>query len=213
MGYLEHNSVWHNNPFSHHMLLWKRYIDDIFIVWQGSERELHEFASYLNSLVPTIIFNMEYDHNAISFLDTTVRLHEGKLSTTLYRKPTDKNSLLHATSAHPTALKRGLPYSQFLRLKRICSNPSDFEREKDIMYKNFVDRGYPSKWLDTALTKLHDNSPNKDTRPKKQHSCTCITTFNPLNNDIQKIIEKHWDILTADPETTGFHRPSSFLSL
>ena len=123
---------------------------------------------------------------------------EGKLSTTLYTKPTDKNSLLHATSAHPPALKKGLPYSQFLRIKRICSSQADFEKERDIMYKNFVERGYTQKWLDSARTKL--NNQNQGLQTKKKHSCACITTYNPLSSEIRSVIEKHWHVLSADPE-------------
>ena len=198
LGYLEHNSIWHNNPFIHNMLLFKRYIDDIFLVWQGSEEELHNFVTYLNNLTPTIKFNMECSRSEIPFLDTRVLLQKGKLSTTLYTKPTDKNSLLHATSAHPPALKKGLPYSQFLRLKRICSSQSDYEKEKDNMYKNFIERGYPRKWLDSALTKLENE--NQVPKIKKKHSCACITTYNPQSNDLRSIIEKHWHVLSADPE-------------
>ena len=66
------------------------------------------------------------------------------------------------------------------------------------MYRNFVERGYPKKWLDSALLRL--NNPNEVTQTKKKHSCACITTYNPLSNDVRSIIEKHWHVLSADPE-------------
>lgn len=54
------------------------------------------------------IFTTCLEHSAqeISFLDTKIRIQNHLISTTLYTKPTDKNSILHATSAHPTSLKK-----------------------------------------------------------------------------------------------------------
>ena len=46
-------------------------------------------------------------------LDTVVyKDKEDNLQTTLYRKPTDQQSSLHAKSEHPSALKNGIAYSQ-----------------------------------------------------------------------------------------------------
>lgn len=39
---------------------------------------------------------------------------DNALSTSLYTKPTDRNTLLHAASFHPTSLKRNLPLSQLV---------------------------------------------------------------------------------------------------
>ena len=43
-----------------------------------------------------------------------------KLQTTLYKKPTDHQSYLHANSEHPRSLKESIPYSQALRSKRLA---------------------------------------------------------------------------------------------
>ena len=51
---------------------------------------------------------------------------DGSIVTTLYRKETDKNNILLAPSFHPTSLKKSLPISQFLRLRRICHTEDDF---------------------------------------------------------------------------------------
>jgi hypothetical protein len=44
-----------------------------------------------------------------------VEKSNGTLFTTLYRKGTDRNSILQGDSFHPEKLKRGLPRSQFFR--------------------------------------------------------------------------------------------------
>lgn len=64
------------------------------------------------------------------------------LYTDIYRKPTDRNSLLRADSGHQLPLKNSFPYSQFCRIKIICQKQSDFERNMSEMQRNFKDSGY-----------------------------------------------------------------------
>ncbi len=63
----------------------------------------------------------------MDFLDTTVKVDtDGSLYTTLYTKPTDTHTYLHYTSAHPSHQKKSGPYSQLVRVKRICTKQSDY---------------------------------------------------------------------------------------
>ncbi len=116
--FLEEEYIYNNNPFLSNLIFYKRYIDDIFLIWTGDDDDLDSFVDHLNNLIPTIKFNMESSSNKISFLDTYVCIDDNILFTTLYRKSTDRNSILHAKSFHHIPLKKGLPYSQFLRGSR-----------------------------------------------------------------------------------------------
>ena len=83
-------------------LIWKRFIDDIFMVWPHGEDQLNKFDDYLNGIHNTVKFTHEASKYEVNFLDTTVRiLPNGKLYTTLYTKPTDTHQYLHYNSAHP----------------------------------------------------------------------------------------------------------------
>ena len=55
-----------------HIQMWKRYIDDIFIIWTGSNEDLGEFMNKINSIHLTIKFTHESDDNELTFLDMTV---------------------------------------------------------------------------------------------------------------------------------------------
>ena len=46
----------------------------------------------------------------------------GIMSTDIYNKPTDKHQYLSPQSCHPKHCTKSIPYSQALRIKRICSN-------------------------------------------------------------------------------------------
>ena len=80
-------------------LIWKRFIDDIFLIWTHGEDSLRDFVEYLNGLHPTIKFTSEISKESINFWDTTVKLDSNRnIITTIYNKHT---SVLYHSSAHP----------------------------------------------------------------------------------------------------------------
>ena len=87
MGWFEENHVYtyHKQP-----LLWKRFIDDIFVIWLFGHEELDLFISSLNSPMPSIKFEAEKSPTA--FLDVKVILKGTNIETTLYTKPTDSHN-------------------------------------------------------------------------------------------------------------------------
>ena len=109
-------------------MIWWRYIDDIFFIWEDEEESLEKFLNKLNSFHPTIKFIAEYSRETINFLD--VRLVGGELMTDLFVKPTDTHQFLDSSSSHLYHCKKGIPYShsQALRLNRICSDNESFRR-------------------------------------------------------------------------------------
>ena len=70
---------------------------------------------------------MEYSKEQVVFLDVTTYISEhNKIETTLYVKPTDSHGYLDFDSSHPYHNKSSIPYSQFLRVKRNCSQWEEF---------------------------------------------------------------------------------------
>ena len=55
-------------------MIWWRYIDDIFFIWEHGEESLEKFLNQLNSFHPTITFTAEYSKETINFLDVNIRL-------------------------------------------------------------------------------------------------------------------------------------------
>ena len=65
------------------LLIWLRYIDNIFFIWNHGERELDRFLKDLNNFTPNLSFTREASKNCIPFLDLKVKLIDGKLETDL----------------------------------------------------------------------------------------------------------------------------------
>ena len=149
----------------------------------------------------SISFTMEKNLKSIHFLDVKLFKENNTISTTIYRKPTDRNNLLKFTSHHPPPLKKSLPISQFYRLKRICSNTDDYESQSNTMLNRFREKGYPEDCLDRAKGKVN-NIERKDSFIKKQrnrnpNTINYVLTFDPFSSVIKSTILKHWHILSS----------------
>ena len=125
--------------------LWWRYIDDFFFLWEHGEKKLKEIIEHLDEKHPTIKFTAEWSQTSINYLDITVSLIGGKVTADLYMKPTDSHQYLHPSSCHPYHCKKEIPYSQALRLNRICSDPSSFDRRCNDLEKWLIEKGYSER--------------------------------------------------------------------
>lgn len=142
------------NPFKHCIRWYGRFIDDLCFIFSGPLEQLKEFHQYLNCSNPNIKLSLEYSQSEIHFLDLNITVDEqGYLHTSIFRKVTDRNTILHADSFHPNSLITNIPYGQFQRIRRICDSEIDFDVgvKADDMYSRFQHRGYQKK--DTALGK------------------------------------------------------------
>ena len=108
--------------------------------WTHGEESLKKFLNELNGSNQYIKFTYEYSVENISFLDLKVELKDGKVATDLNVKPTDRHQYLHFSSAYPNHDKHSVVFSQTLRISRLCSSESDFERNKKKMRSWFVKR-------------------------------------------------------------------------
>ena len=90
-----------------HPRIWKCYVDDKFIV---TRRYAAEDLTHMNSQQPSIRFTMVSENkNRIAFSDTLVhRDADGRMSSTVYRKPTNTDQYLAYDSHHPQSVKRGV---------------------------------------------------------------------------------------------------------
>ena len=73
--------------------------------------------------------------NKLAFLDTAViREPDGRLTTSVYRKPTHTDQYLAYDSHHPQSVKRGIVKCLYERAKRLVTKPSVNSEEKNICY-------------------------------------------------------------------------------
>ncbi|XP_075450779.1 vomeronasal type-2 receptor 26-like [Ascaphus truei] len=200
-----------SNPFRHHIAFYKRYIDDLILIWSGGEEELLKFFEYLADNILNLRFTHTYDKFQITFLDLNLYVDlENKIQSDIYRKENARNSLLHAKSCHARPLVRGIPKGQFLRLRRNCSTLGSFEQRAGEMRERFLSRGYNAMDLDLAyqsaldtdreqLINMNVRQQPQGTRAEDTGTPFFITNYSEQANCIKAIIHKHWTTLSLDP--------------
>ena len=110
--------------------------------------QLTKLIDKINKAYPTIKFTAQWSNTSINFFDVTVSLIEGVIETDLFVKPTDSHQYLQSSSCHPFHCKKGIPYSQALRLNRICSETNSFDKRCNDLERFLLERGYSSNWCE-----------------------------------------------------------------
>ena len=185
--------------------LWWRYIDDIFLVWEHGEDSLLEFLEYLNGLHPTLKFTYKYSRDSIEFLDVLVIREGAGIKTDLFVKETDTHQYLDFSSCHTFHTKRGIPYGQALRIRRIVSDDQTFEARCGELSNWLVDRGYPERLvgeqIERAKVEDRDSLLNRNFSRNNDERDVLVLSYHPcLSKKVHTIIKNAHPILHIDKE-------------
>lgn len=199
-GRLEDKYVY-RTEWSHYIIDLVRFIDDIFLIWKADEDSLTTFIEYLNGVVPSIKFTHEISYNSVNFLDTKITKDTaGNISTDVYQKPTDTQPYLHWTSAHPPHLKYSIPYSQALKLRRICSSTRVLE-QRILEYTDFfVACGYKKDRVLSEMRKVLSLTQEESFQARERRTTAripLVTTYNPHTSYIAEIANRNWHFLQS----------------
>ena len=182
--------------------VWWRFIDDIFVIWSHREQALCHFIDSLNHHYPTIKFTATWSAKQVTFLDTTVYLKDGQISTNLYTKPTDKHQYFHIDSSHLFHCKASIPYSQALRLWWSWSEEENLHKKRTRKLKqHFLQSGYDEHNLTITLWRaLHITRETclqmKQNWDKPVH-IPLVVTYHPILPSFHLPTKRHLPILHA----------------
>ena len=192
MGWLEKRLI-DGSPFPINIELWRRFLDDILMLWMGTEEELKVFMEYCNTFHPTIKFTYSSSTLKLPHMDVLLRIEDGFISTDLYTKPTDAHAYLHRQSCHPLHCVMNIPYSQMLRLRRLCSSEEVFEKRIFDMTKQFKARGYSHACIAKAADRARrqQRAAALKYQPKSNNTrVPFVITHNPMNPPLRQILRE-----------------------
>ncbi|KAM4016291.1 uncharacterized protein ACNLHF_002679 isoform 2-T3 [Anomaloglossus baeobatrachus] len=137
--------------------MWLRFIDDVFMIWEGEIQQLKQFMDGLNNNRLNIGLTFNFSSESIEYLDVKVSKGcDGMLITDVHRKGTAVNSLLSARSSHPAQTIKAVPIGQFLRAKRICSTNTLFEHQANDLKRRFRSRHYREDSIHKGYTRAKE---------------------------------------------------------
>ena len=186
--------------------LLKRCIDDVVGCAQCTRYDLEQYIDYVSNFHPALQFTSTISELELPFLDIKVSINGEKLQTSVHYKETDTHNYLHYSSLHLDHCKGSIPYSQFLRLRRICSDDAVFTNRAAEMKEYFQARGYPNELVNNNLRKVPTarSSLLKSTPASSDESTNTkvplVLTYNPFNVGTRRILLDNFNILSSDPE-------------
>ena len=133
----------------------KRFLDDLFFGWCGTERQFAVFKGLLNEVGRNHGITFKGDvGKSVDFLDISVDLHlNGKLTTKMFVKPTDATRYLNRRSDHSPHTFASIPFSQFRRAVVLCSNPNEKIRCIDYITEKLRNSGFKNNEIENAKQK------------------------------------------------------------
>ncbi|XP_040276693.1 uncharacterized protein LOC120991994 [Bufo bufo] len=183
-----------------------RYIDDIFIVWQGPRAGLAQLMGVLNDNALNIKLSHRIEKTCLDFLDVKISVDDGgRTHTDLFRKETSTNAVLHANSSHLKNLVHSIPYGQFLRARRICSTDESFESQSDDLREIFQARGYTVRSINEGYNKAKHKKRDdlllayRKQRDNRDEQVRFISSYNLEWRQMRQALTKYWEILRLDP--------------
>ena len=166
--FMEHFEIRALQSSSNPPLLWKRFVDDTFVIINKAHKE--EFLIHINSVDNNIQFTAEEQgpDGSLPFLDILISPdEEGRLVTSVYRKPTHMDQYLQWDSHHPISAKYSVVGTLYHRAKTINSNNDKLHQEDDHLTRALGDCKYP-RWAINRV-KMRMNNPTQTQKKKKKN--------------------------------------------
>ena len=91
--------------------------------------------------------------DSIPFLDTSLKIENGKIDIDLYKKKTDCNQYLLPSSCHPKSTSQAIPYSLSLRTVRICTKKVNRDKRLAELKELLLARNYPEGLIYRSIDK------------------------------------------------------------
>ena len=180
------------------------------------KKSFQNSSNFLNKAHHSIKITAEWSKEEINFLDVRVIREGTKLITDLCSKPTDTHQFLHRTSCHSNHTKKGTPYSQALRIRRICSEDGFFDSRVTDLKSWLLDRGYTEgdingqvnmvKGLDRTSILFRQQQSKDDIR------IPLVVTYHPALHEVHEVLRQSQNILFADTEHRNLFKDKIFVS-
>ena len=200
--------------------MWKRFIDDIFCLWDTNKEDIDQFIEHANSCHPTIKFTAEVSQTETTFLDTTVYKgerfeNERILHVRTHFKPTETFQYTHFKSCHPTGVEKGFVRGEALRLLRTNSSNNKFEENIQNFKTRLISRDYPEKMVGKILSEVEYKYRKTALEQKKRTDkklLPFVTQFQPSLLNLKNILMDKWHLIQNQPKLREIFKEPPLIS-
>ena len=172
---------------NNNIIIFKRYIDDIFIIYNNINRDLEDFFEILHKTYSNLELTIEHSVKSIIFLDLEIILNQisNKIETKLHKKPIGNTDLIHKNSSHPYHMISNIISNESLRALRLNSNNLEYRKQQIQLIAKALKRNYSLKTIKSAINK---NSNKEKSKEKSNVKKFLICTYNNfMKNNVKDI--------------------------
>ena len=195
-----------------HVIFYKRFIDNVFGIWiphpnpQTDAQLWDEFKQSMNAF-PGLTWEFEDPSDKVNFMDLTITIKNGHISTSLFEKPLNLHLYIPPHSAHPPGLLPGIVHSRLFRIFTLCSDHDDRVLRTRVFFKRLQARGYKSDQIKSlfykAITRAEQYSGPTNSTRNDHTSVIFHLPFHPNDPPSYKI-QQAWRDNIASPR---YHMP------
>ena len=199
------------DQYSTRPLLWKRYIDDVFSLWDTNREEINNFIEQ---------FTADISDKEIIFLDTCIYKgarfeKESILDMRTYFKATETFQYTHFKSCHPPGLKKGFVKGEGLGLLRTDSSEETFVENIRIFKLRLRARGYPNNLIDKTLSEVKFSRRKKalkDNTSVQKEILPFVTQYKPSVPNLKHILMEKWHLIESQPKLKEMFKEPPIIS-
>ena len=201
-------------------LVWKRYIDDVFSLWNTNIEDINGFIEQANRHNPTIKFTAEISDKETIFLDTCVYKGDRFRDTSIldvrtHYKPTETFQYTYFTSCHPPGVSKGFIKGEALRLLRTNSSRKSFEENIRAFRSRLHARGYPDTLVNKTLSEVKFEKRKSALQQKKRTYIKIlpfVTQYHPAVPNLKKVLMSKWHLIQNQPLRSEIYKEPPIIS-
>jgi hypothetical protein len=137
--------------------IYKRFIDDGFLVWEQDRASLDAFLLAIGSALPTINITWHVSTTSIAYMDLVITKDLTVSGATVplvigtYQKPHNRYLYIPRVSFHRPHVFSGFVRGELIRYAVTNTRAEGFARMQRLFMQRLLDRGYPKAWLDRVF--------------------------------------------------------------
>ena len=179
----------------YNLVLFKRYIDDLFIIYDNQNNSLNEFIGELETIYDPLKLTVKTSTKEIVFLDLVIVLdHTFKnLQTKLYKKEIGCSEQIPYSTHHPKHILLNTLSSESLRTTRLTSCPTLNRVNQIKLLHSALKKGYPFTKTNKAIFKKF-NKKYTDNKVKYSNngSNIALTYQGDVTNKLKSYLQNTW---------------------
>lgn len=167
--------------------LYKRYLDDLFFMWNGSSSELANLVTNLR-LSTGLGFTMNASKKSVDFLDLKIFYQNEYLEHCTHQKQLNKYGYISPASCHPKHTFSGFIKGELTRYAINSSKLEFYLITKRLFYQRLLNRGYQRRFLDMIFKKHKYQSRYASSRQKPDETLTTTLSLRySFNRNLQNL--------------------------